>query len=83
MTAFQHMRDHSRPQRSFPRPDPQASRPARKEPLGSDRFKELMQGASAFFAAAERDEVAERAAAIEEIKALMAEYGLTPADLDD
>jgi antitoxin component HigA of HigAB toxin-antitoxin module len=42
----------------------------------------LIRGASAFFAAAERDEVAERAAAIEEIKALMDEYGLTVQDLE-
>jgi antitoxin component HigA of HigAB toxin-antitoxin module len=50
--------------------------------LGDDRFQELIRGASAFFAAAERDEVAERAAAIEEIKALMNEYGLTAQDLE-
>ena len=56
--------------------------PAPTTPLGDNRFQELIRGASAFFAQAERDVVAERAAAIVEIQALMAEYGLTVADLD-
>ncbi len=50
-------------------------------PLGDDRFEELIRGASAFFAAAERDEVAEKAQAIQEIQSLMARYGLTTDDL--
>lgn len=51
-------------------------------PLGDNRFQELIRGASAFFAQAERDVVADKATAIREIQALMAEYGLTLADLD-
>ena len=50
--------------------------------MGDNRFQELIRGASAFFAQAERDVVAEKAAAIVEIQALMAEYGLTVADFD-
>lgn len=42
-----------------------------------------MKGASAFFAAAERDEVAERAQVIKEIRALMAHHGLSAGDLLD
>jgi uncharacterized protein YciW len=61
------------------RPKPAA---APTTPLGDNRFQELIRGASAFFAQAERDVVAEKAAAIVEIQALMAEYGLTVADLD-
>ena len=76
------MRDHSRPPRPSRKPPAQAPHPVRQAPLGDDRFQELIRGASAFFAAAERDEVAERAAAIEEIKALMAQYGLTAQDLE-
>lgn len=64
------------------KPDAAGHKPVRQEPLRDDRFQELIRGASAFFAAAERDEVAERAAAIEEIKALMAQYGLTAQDLE-
>ena len=60
---------------------PPGTRPS--APLGEDRFQQLMQGASAFFAAAERDKVAEKAQAIEAIQGLMAEYGLTPDDLAD
>lgn len=55
--------------------------PARQTPLGENRFEELVRQASAFFAAPERDEVAEKAAAIEEIKLRMREYGLTVEDL--
>jgi len=46
-------------------------------PLGDDRFKELVSRASAFFATAERDVVAEKAAMIDEIKGLMAEYQIS------
>lgn len=59
------------------------SAPVRLTPLGDNRFEELVRQASAFFATAERDEVAEKAAAIEEIKHLMVEYGLTVEDLVD
>ena len=52
----------------------------RSDPDGLD---DLIGKASAFFATAERDMVAEKAAAITEIKALMAEYGLTLDDLRD
>lgn len=76
------MRDHSRPFRPGRKTDTTVPKPVRQAPLGDDRFQELIRGASAFFAAAERDEVAERAAAIEEIKALMDEYGLTVQDLE-
>lgn len=61
------------------RPKPAA---APTTPLGDNRFQELIRGASAFFAQAERDVVAEKAAAIVEIQDLIAEYGLTVADLD-
>jgi uncharacterized protein YciW len=50
-------------------------------PMGEERFQELMRGASALFAAAERDEVAEKAQTIKEIKALMGHYNLSLADL--
>lgn len=61
-----------------------ASAPAKSStPLGDDRFQELMRGASAFFAAAERDVVAEKAQAVREIQKLLEEYGLTPSDLLD
>jgi hypothetical protein len=40
-----------------------------------------MQKAGAFFAAAERDVEAEKAAAITEIQGLMMEYGITVEDL--
>lgn len=59
------------------------SAPARQTPLGDNRFEELVRKASAFFAAAERDEVAEKAAAIEDIRRRMIEYGLTVDDLVD
>jgi len=45
--------------------------------LGDDRFKELVSRASAFFATAERDVEAEKAATITEIKVLMDQYGIT------
>lgn len=57
--------------------------PARQTPLGDNRYEELVRQASAFFAAAERDEVAEKAAAIEDIKRRLLEYGLTVEDLVD
>ncbi len=59
------------------------SAPVRLTPLGDNRFEELVRQASAFFAAAERDEVAEKAAAIDDIKRRMFEYGLTVDDLVD
>lgn len=65
-------------------PERARSAPAKSTtPLGDDRFQELIRGASAFFAAAERDEVAEKAQAIQEIQRQMAEYGLTVDDLAD
>jgi uncharacterized protein YciW len=60
-----------------------ASQPVPQTPLGDDRFHSLLAKANAFFAEAERDVVAERAAAITEIRALMAEYGLSIEDLQD
>lgn len=67
------------------RPKPAAPQRAAvpQQPLGDDRFQELMKGASAFFAAAERDEVAEKAQVIKEIRALMAYHGLSAGDLLD
>ncbi|GLS16455.1 MULTISPECIES: H-NS histone family protein [Hydrogenophaga] len=59
-------------------PTPPAKRP---EPLSDHRFLELMKNASSFFAAAERDVVAERQAAIAEILALMTRYDLTLDDI--
>lgn len=59
-----------------PQPVPQA-------PLGDARFQSLLAKANAFFAEAERDVVAERVAVITEIRALMAEYGLSVEDLLD
>ena len=50
-------------------------------PLGDNRYSELMQKASAFFAASERDVDAERAQAIAEICNLMAQYGISAEDL--
>lgn len=55
--------------------------PMKLNPMGEERFQELMRGASALFAAAERDEVAEKAQTIKEIKALMGHYNLSLADL--
>ncbi len=73
------------PRRFSDKPHAPAAPPAQRQqaPLGEDRFKQLIHGASAFFAAAERDMDAERAAAIVEIQALMREYGLTISDLVD
>lgn len=59
-----------------PQPVPQA-------PLGDARFQSLLAKANAFFAEAERDVGAERVAVITEIRALMAEYGLSIEDLLD
>lgn len=74
----------SSPKRPAPERARGASAPLKSTtPLGDDRFQELIRGASAFFAAAERDEVAEKAQAIREIQRLMAEYGLTVDDLAD
>ncbi len=55
--------------------------PHRNEPLNDQRFHDLIGRASAFFAAAERDMNAERAAAIAEIQGWMQAYGLTVDDL--
>jgi len=55
--------------------------PARQDPLTDRRFGDLLQQASAFFAQAERDPVAERQAVIAEIIETMARYGLTVEDL--
>lgn len=49
--------------------------------LDDGRYLDLMQKAGAFFAAAERDVEAEKAAAITEIQGLMMEYGITVEDL--
>lgn len=57
--------------------------PVSQTPLGDDRFQALLVKANAFFAEAERDTVAERAAAIVEIRALMVEYGINAQDLQD
>jgi len=54
---------------------------AKQMPLGDSRFQELIKGASAYFAAAERDVEAEKAQAIAEIQGLMQQYGLTAEDL--
>lgn len=50
-------------------------------PLADTRFQELLRGASAFFAANERDVEAEKAQTIKEIKALMSYYNITIEDL--
>ena len=60
-----------------------ASQPVQQTPLGDDRFESLLAKANAFFAEAGRDVVAERAAVIAEIQALMAEYRLSVEDLQD
>ena len=71
----------------FQKPQPfgqrakEAARPHQQPALGEDRYQALLAQANAFFATAERDMVAEKAAAIVEIQALMAEYGLTLDDL--
>lgn len=52
-------------------------------PLSDDRYRSLVQAASAFFAAAEGDTVAKRAEVIDDIKRLMVEYNLTLEDLLD
>ncbi len=57
--------------------------PVRTEPMGDHRFRELMADAGAFFANAERDVDAERAAAIAYIRARMVDHGLTTGDLSD
>ncbi len=77
------MRNPPKFQRPGDRSRPHALLAARQMPLGDDRFQELIKGASAFFEAAERDEGAQRAQAIEEIRALMAHYDLTVDDLAD
>lgn len=54
---------------------------ADKAPLSDERFQTLLSKAGAFFAEAERDVEAERAAVIEEILQTLALYGLTVDDL--
>lgn len=60
---------------------PSSSAPARQEPLTDSRFEDLLQRASAFFAATERNPEAEKQAAIAEIIESMEQYGLTVEDL--
>lgn len=60
---------------------PPSSHPTRQDPLTDRRFEDLLQQASALFAAAERDPEAEKQAAIAEIIETMNRYGLTLADL--
>lgn len=50
-------------------------------PLSDRRFEDLLKKASEFFAAEEIDPEAEKQAAIKEILAEMARYGLTVDDL--
>ena len=50
-------------------------------PLSDRRFEELLMKASEFFAAEEIDPEADKQAAIQEILAEMARYGLTVDDL--
>jgi len=52
-------------------------------PLGDDRFQELIRSASAFFAEAERDALAERAQVIADIHRPMTNHDLTLDDLTD
>lgn len=80
------MRSTYKPQR----PNPAGSRsaapvlkPGHQVPLGDVRFQALLAQANAFFNSAERDMVAEKAAAIVEIRALMAEYQLSLDDIQD
>ena len=60
-----------------------APRPVQQAALGDARFAALLAQANTFFANAERDMVAEKAAAITEIKALMLAHGLTVDDIGD
>jgi hypothetical protein len=53
----------------------------RQEQLSEDRFHHLLNQAGAFFAEAERDVEAEKAAAISEIIQRMVEHGLSIDDL--
>lgn len=62
------------------RPEPVKSL-KRKDPLSDTRYEDLLSKAGAFFAAAERDVEAERAAALVEIRQTMEIYGLTAEDL--
>lgn len=72
-----------KPQRPTDRSSKPAARPVQQAALGDDRFQFLLAQANAFFGTAERDMVAEKAAAIVEIKALMAEHQLSLNDLQD
>lgn len=73
----------SQPFRSSNRLTPAAARPAERPALGDERFRALLAQANAFFDTAERDVVAEKAAVIADIRALMAEYQLDVDDLRD
>jgi len=73
----------SQPFRSSSRPTSAAARPVQQPALGDERFRALLAQANAFFGNAERDVVAEKAAVIAEIRALMAEYQLDVDDLRD
>ena len=68
-----------RPDRSHRHPP--SSHPTRQDPLTDRRVEDLLQQASAFFAATERNPEAERQAAIAEIIETMKRYGLTVEDL--
>lgn len=57
--------------------------PGNRTPLAEGRFQELLQGASALFAAAERDVVAEKTQTIKEIKALIAHHKISLSDLEE
>jgi antitoxin component HigA of HigAB toxin-antitoxin module len=72
-----------RPARWGERKPTPAAKPLQQTPLGEDRFQSLLTQVNAFFAEAEQDKVAERTAAITEIQALMAQYGLSTQDLLD
>ena len=53
----------------------------RPEPLSDQRYADLLQQASAFFATSVDASPSERQAAMADIHALMARYGLTVDDL--
>lgn len=57
--------------------------PVSLTPLDDDRFQALLSQAQEFFAHAERDTVADKAAVIQEILDLMRTYHLSVDDLQD
>lgn len=80
------MRSTYKPQRYNPSGSRSATpvlKPVQQVPLGDVRFQALLAQANAFFNSAERDMVAEKAAAIAEIQALMSEYQLSLDDIQD